>query len=167
MGLDMYLTAEVYIGGAYHEIEPKSISVSNRFKDTNDQKPLIWTTYPTENLEEIRYRVGYWRKANQIHNWFVKNVQCGKDDCSEYIVDKEEINELLDICKDLISSKDKDKALELLPPKEGFFFGLSNPEQEHFWEYYWDDIELTISNLENALEYINKYDACIKYTSSW
>ena len=30
--------------------------------------------------------VGYWRKANQIHNWFVQNVQGGEDDCGIYEV---------------------------------------------------------------------------------
>ena len=34
--------------------------------------------YPHSRIIE---QVGYWRKANQIHNWFVENVQDGEDDC--------------------------------------------------------------------------------------
>ena len=29
----------------------------------------------------------YWRKANAIHGWFVKNAQQGIDDCRTYSVD--------------------------------------------------------------------------------
>ncbi len=47
------------------------------------------------NEEKIKaenfIEVGYWRKANQIHNWFVKNVQGGVDDCGYYGVTKEKL----------------------------------------------------------------------------
>ena len=35
----------------------------------------------------VEIEVGRWRKANQIHNWFVQNVQYGEDDCRKYEVD--------------------------------------------------------------------------------
>ena len=38
--------------------------------------------------------VCYWRKSNAIHNWFVNNIQDGKDDCGLYPVSKEKIKEL-------------------------------------------------------------------------
>lgn len=44
----------------------------------------------------------YWRKANQIHNWFVQNVQSGEDDCGMYLVSKEKLQELVDICKEIV-----------------------------------------------------------------
>ena len=48
-----------------------------------------------EDIESSR-----WRKANQIHNWFVENVQDGIDDCSYHNeVTKEILEELLDICQ--------------------------------------------------------------------
>lgn len=34
-----------------------------------------------EKVKEITEEVGYWRKANAIHGWFVDNVQKGNDDC--------------------------------------------------------------------------------------
>lgn len=46
-------------------------------------------TYPDED-------VAYWRKANQIHGWFVENVQRGEDDCKEYYVSRKRLKKLLD-----------------------------------------------------------------------
>ena len=168
MGLDMYLTAEVYIGGAYHEIEPKSIGVSKRFKNSNNETPVTFDTYPTEDIDSLIYQVGYWRKANQIHRWFVDNVENGIDDNGvPHYVSKEQIEELRELCTELLHSKDQKKALELLPPMKGFFFGATDPEQKGFWEWYWEDLEATLLILDKALYFIEKYDADIKYSSSW
>ena len=46
--------------------------------------------------------VCYWRKANQIHKWFVDHVQNGVDDCGEYKVTEEQIDELRELCKELV-----------------------------------------------------------------
>lgn len=41
----------------------------------------------------------YWRKANAIHRFFVDTVQDGYDDCREYDVDKEVIEDLRERCE--------------------------------------------------------------------
>ena len=46
--------------------------------------------------------VGYWRKANQIHGWFVKNIQGGVDDCGYYKVSKQDVEELLSLCNQVL-----------------------------------------------------------------
>ena len=46
--------------------------------------------------------VADWRKANQVHRWFVENVQDGNDDCDCYQVSEEQLQELLDTCKTVI-----------------------------------------------------------------
>lgn len=48
--------------------------------------------------------VGYWRKANQIHNWFVQNVQGGEDDCEFYEVSQSKLIELRDTCQKVIDT---------------------------------------------------------------
>lgn len=48
--------------------------------------------------------VGYWRKANQIHNWFVQNVQGGEDDCGIYEVSQAKLIELRDTCQKVIDT---------------------------------------------------------------
>lgn len=46
--------------------------------------------------------VGYWRKANQIHGWFVENIQGGVDDCDYYKVSKQNVKKLLNLCNQVL-----------------------------------------------------------------
>ena len=102
--------------------------------------------------------VGYWRKANQIHQWFVDNVQGGVDDCRDAYVERDKLQELLNICK--IVSIDKDKAEQLLPTASGFFFGGTEYD-----EWYYQDIQSTIEILEEALS--DEEADHFEYHSSW
>ena len=56
------------------------------------------TDIKPERISNIIEEVGYWRKANAIHNWFVQNVQDGKDECQESYVDSSKLQELYDAC---------------------------------------------------------------------
>jgi hypothetical protein len=100
--------------------------------------------------------IGYWRKANHIHNWFVKNVQNGVDDCGSYSVSKEQLNDLYKICSAVMENKDS--ASTLLPTADGFFFGSTE-----YGEGYYEDILDTMKILEN----IDKSEENFIYGSSW
>lgn len=107
----------------------------------------------------LEINVAYWRKANQIHAWFVKHVQNGKDDCQEYHVSRDQLQLLVDNCKLVLIQKEE--APNLLPTQEGFFFG-----SYEYDEFYWQDIQDTIDQLEKVLnEYSKDWD--FKYQSSW
>lgn len=47
--------------------------------------------------------VGYWRKANHIHAWFINKVQGGTDDCSYYFVTKDHFLELKEACEKVVA----------------------------------------------------------------
>jgi hypothetical protein len=146
MGLDMYLTKKIYIGNEYRDSD-KQIKISNL------DKSIIL------NQNKISYiieDVGYWRKANQIHQWFVQNIQKDVDDCGEYGVDSNQLKELLKICKEI--KEDNSKASILLPTQEGFFFG--NTEYN---DWYFKDVEDTIAIIEPLIECKEE----IYYHSSW
>lgn len=49
--------------------------------------------------------IGYWRKANHIHAWFVAKVQGGTDDCSYYFVTEEQFLELKETCEKVLALK--------------------------------------------------------------
>jgi len=85
-------------------------------------------------------------------------VQDGVDDCRNAYVTRENLQELLDVCR--IVSIDKDKAEDLLPTASGFFFGNTNYD-----EYYFEDINSTIEILEEALSDENADE--FEYHSSW
>ena len=102
--------------------------------------------------------VGYWRKANQIHRWFVENIQHNIDNCAMYYVSKESLCELKELCEKVL--EDKKLANELLPVGRGFFFG-----SVEYDEWYFKDLEYTVEKLDELLKN-EKYDF-YKYQSDW
>jgi hypothetical protein len=118
----------------------------------------------------------YWRKANQIHSWFIEHCNNGNDECIDIPVSREQLQELYDTCvlvrdnSKLIDGKiqngyvfqggekipiledgktiaDSSVAADLLPSQSGFFFGSTDYD-----EYYLNDILQTIEALKPELE---------------
>ena len=113
------------------------------------------------NPKKVKYVVeeaAYWRKANQIHNWFVQNVQNGIDECQNSFVSREKLEELLDVCKKV--EADNSLAESLLPSASGFFFGGTEYD-----EWYFNDITNTIKYLTEALE--DEEADEFEYYASW
>lgn len=102
----------------------------------------------------------YWRKANAIHNWFVENVQDGEDECNEFIISLDELVLLKEVCKEVL--EDRDKAEILLPTINGFFFGGTGYD-----EYYFEDLEHTVSAIEEIEKTHNSENEWLTYQSSW
>ncbi len=115
--------------------------------------------FAVKDFATLEVQVAYWRKANQVHAWFVKHVQGGVDNCEEYYVTRDQLQLLLDTCK--IIMLDKDSAKDLLPVQEGFFFG-----NYEYNEYYFSDIQDTIDQLESILKDVPA-DWEFRYHSSW
>jgi hypothetical protein len=139
MGLDMYL-----------------------FSTSKDNVVFVKGTNLVSDVLEFKKlnEVGYWRKANQIHNWFVKNVQNNKDNCELYSVSKEKLLELKDVCYKVIEGYNLEE--KLLPTIGGFFFGSIDYD-----EYYYDYIRETIKIIDDILNTIDFDKNFILYNSSW
>lgn len=190
MGLDMYLERIHRNADEYRNVNIDDFDVNSKLYKT--LAPYFHQRgsefYPWTSLFE---EVGYWRKSNAIHKWFVENVQDGEDDCGQYEVSKEQLEGLLDVCKEVL-----DKAVmvpgkiangrrltkfgwediledgmtvlnpevceELLPTQCGFFFGSTNYD-----EFYIDDIKETVSMLTKVLKETNFDEYKIYYSSSW
>jgi len=157
MGLDQYLHAKKYLSSA--EWRPQEL------RDTFSKVVSLMEAEPFIRKDlghaQVEFGVAYWRKANQIHKWFVDNVQGGDDDCGEYRVEREQLQELLDLCVELNKSKTAELAQQKLPPQEGFFFGSTE-----VGEYYWEDISDTIEQLTRVLaETPEEFE--FYYSSSW
>lgn len=111
--------------------------------------------------EEKTEDIAYWRKVNCVHRWFVQNVQNGIDDCEPHDVTKEQLETLLAVVNRVL--KDHNLAATELPPQSGFFFGSTEID-----EYYFQDLEDTKIQLENALnEWQRKAYSHFIYQSSW
>jgi hypothetical protein len=131
MGLDMYLTAKRYIYDFGDD-------------DTALREALAELKVNGMRVKEMSYEAGYWRKANQIHKWFVDNVQGGVDNCAEHLVTHEELERLLELVSEVL--RNRDKAEHLLPTTNGFFFGNALYDESYF-----DDLINTKAIIENLL----------------
>ena len=153
MGLDMYLTAKKYLWSDKDQELSKKINdlieVDGDHEHRFNGSSLV--------VKQIDLEAMYWRKANAIHGWFVENIQEGEDNCNEYYVEREQLEELLAECVSALTSRNNN----ILPPKEGFFFGSTEVD-----EWYWQDLENTVKGLERALTLPEK-EYAFYYQSSW
>lgn len=162
MGLDMYLSKKTYVKRWEHQTPEQKHKVVVMKGDQ---------PHPTVKADRVSYvveEVGYWRKANQIHAWFVDNVQDEVDDCKDYYVEPEKLKELLDICIKIKGYYAKNKkrfreyAKEKLPTRTGFFFG-----DDQYEDNYMYDINQTIEILQDVYEQDDQWFGDYTYQSSW
>lgn len=173
MGLDMYLSRKKYVGAEY---EHRNVKGTIYITIGDKQLPVDF-----DRVSYIEESVGYWRKANAIHNWFVENVQDGVDNCGNYYVSTEQLKKLLDLCKKvkkIAKVKDgeceEDRIIEnaeeieeLLPTQDGFFFGTTSYDG-----WYMQDIDYTIDLLKKLLKEEKELNELgfysdFEYSSSW
>ena len=169
MGLDMYLEIR--------KDEYRSKYYQDKGSDLALEYPKDITEFiptPTDftTSRQTNYVVGYWRKANHIHNWFMQN--CAErdewnnpiDDCSPIEITVGKLEKLLDTCKKVLA--DHSLAETLLPAQSGFFFGSTAYD-----EYYFGEIERTIEIIEPVLKFakhkleIGDYIWEVYYQASW
>ena len=165
MGLDMYLSARKHLS----KINYKALQANDElnynspeavYPQFNDLMELTQLTEVATDMygASVEVTCAYWRKANQIHNWFVTNIQEGNDNCGEYYVSQEKLIELLALCKHSLENKDP----ALLPPQGGFFFGGTDID-----EWYWRDLTNTINQLERIFALPEVDNLSFYYNSSW
>ena len=155
MGLDMYLSKKTYVKNwSFQEKEKQhSISVKLGGKARKDIKP--------KRVSYIVEEVLYWRKANAIHNWFVENCQDGIDECQESYVSREKLEELANICEEVVRTKNT----SLLETTSGFFFGGTEYD-----DYYFEECKRTAKEIRKVLKEEtpeNGYSGDFVYQSSW
>lgn len=157
MGLDMYLKASKYVSGYDFKDGDNTnrLAVMNVLRAAGLPATLLTDDSPSV---EVQVTVAYWRKANAIHAWFVRECQGGRDECQSTHVTKEKVKELLDLCKLVLQTKDA----SLLPPQSGFFFGSTAVD-----EWYWDDLKRTVKKLTAVLQAPAIEDCDLYYHASW
>lgn len=185
MGLDMYLSKKTYVKKWEHQSDENSFDVSIKKGGV---------TYPNIKPERVSYvteEVMYWRKANQIHGWFVNNCEEHTPDV-KYSLDRNQLVDLVSDCKkvlEILNTSPKttkqvvggwkngedymidvevydnvDEVLKILPPTQGFFFGSSDIDG-----WYKEQIEETITTLEEELSATEAdgYGSEYEYYASW
>ncbi len=98
-----------------------------------------------EDVDEVD--LGYWRKANAIHQYFTRKLSPDEEDnCTRIRVTKRDLLDLKRRCQK-INRGGAEVAEELLPTTSGFFFGPTS-----YGEWYMKDIAKTLSIVEETLD---------------
>jgi len=143
MGLDMYLNAKRFL---WHTEDQIGEMVAEALPELKGKR-----------VKEIVAEAIYWRKSNQIHQWFVDNVQDGTDNCGNYYVSREQLEQLRQLILQVLDTKDT----SLLAPVSGFFFGSDQVD-----DWYWQDLRTTEEKIGRVLEeFPAGWD--FEYHSSW
>ena len=155
-------------------------------------RPFYTRKHEDDVFKHIYEVVGYWRKVNAVHKWFVENVQCGEDDCDYHReVTAEDLRNLIAVCTTVISGvklmpgkihtgmtfhngkveqmyedgfvvSNPSICRKLLPTESGFFFGGLDYD-----EYYVADLQETIKICTEALNTTDFSTQMLYYHSSW
>jgi hypothetical protein len=156
MGLDMYLTAKRYISKHFNEGDTeRAEAIQKLFPELEGMAGKFGDNSP---VKEVSIDAGYWRKANAIHDWFVREVQGGEDECKPHYVSRDALRQLKESCEEVLIKRDK--APELLPTTSGFFFGSTDYDS-----YYFQDLQDTIEIIDRCLGLPGAWE--FEYRSSW
>lgn len=118
--------------------EPNQSDCFDLPKEVTDR---VWAEFESDAIELQRklddcYNalysdVAYFRKVNFLLPYF--NYE---ENCSEIVIDKYDVEELIEDCERVLAAKDTDEAEsvadELLPTEEGFFFGNTDYDECYF-----------------------------------
>ena len=169
----MYLYKKTYIRVNYSHRKVKG-EINLTYGDSNTPFKIN-----IDRVSEISEQVAYWRKSNEIHKWMVENIQGGKDDCNEYWISVDQLEELIENCKhdieyietlqvkndekypDYKTFLDVDETKLKLPTQEGFFFGSTSYDT-----WYLNSLKNTIEMLTPLLKEVND-SSDFYYISSW
>lgn len=158
MGLDQYLSASEYISRYDYSDTSDGLDRSENKTFMELVKQFGVDPDPTGFAGlNIDFPMGYWRKSNQIHNWFVENVGEGIDECQKMFVTRDVLTDLKTRCEEVLA--DHSLAEELLPTGAGFFFGSTEYDQ-----YYFNDLKETVKIINRCLK--SKFDY-FEYQASW
>lgn len=167
MGLDMYLFSAPKLEGMDLDDVFKVNSELSRLEKEQDEiyekvKPFIkhFEEYD-RSWNSLMEEMAYWRKANQIHNWFVEILHNGVDEpCFTQEVTKENLQDLYNLCVKVLTKSEHPS--HILSTRPGCFFGHLSYD-----DFYYNEIFETKSLLEILLKHFNFETHYLLYQCSW
>jgi hypothetical protein len=107
MGLDMYLHAENYISQYDYTHNGNTMNRELNIKHYTIDMNSGMGHLPTEGGIRVSKVVLYWRKANAIHGWFVRELANDEDECQRILVSRDNLITLRDLCVNALANRDK------------------------------------------------------------
>jgi len=117
MGLDQYITIR------HKSTNDAYTNFNNYWKLSEEER--AGKRQPKDPAKD--FIIGYFRKHHSIHKWFVNNIQNGVDDCGRYEIQLKDIENLKELCEEIISHVTKEK-------REPKFYTDFNGEQHKVWQ---------------------------------
>ena len=163
MGLDMYLYREQYVSG--WGFNGESTTLYDTILEATGLERCEGSPHAT-----VRVCVAYWRKANAIHGWFVRELAGGVDECQPIHVPIEKLRELRDKAEAMLNVpanfRENVATKGGLTPTGGFFFGSYDYD-----DWYIEDMRSTVQQIDKVLASIpanaNDWDYSFIYQASW
>jgi hypothetical protein len=183
----MYLERSVYVGAYFEHRKVTGMVDITVYTDTKDERKI---DVGLSKISSITEQVGYWRKANAIHNWFIQECADGDEGATRVYVPKEKLKELYNLCDLVLKGSitedgrlhagtrytgdkveevyedgkvivNKELAESLLPTTDGFFFGSTD-----YNEWYLQDLKDTMEILAPILA-LEDDEGEYYYIASW
>ncbi|HHD7898454.1 TPA: hypothetical protein ACOW36_002626 [Enterococcus faecalis] len=118
--------------------------------------------YEKEQEKVEAQAIGYWRKANQIREFFASYAPEQSDiNIEMLIVNEEMLLELKQRIMLCLTERKEKTSSELLPTSQGFFFGSTEYD-----DWYYQDLEISLPIIEKALTAI-KDNKLVFYHEWW
>lgn len=150
MGLDMFIQ-----------------SVPNEWEMPSIAEYASWSMN-LENEDEV-IDEAYWRKFHALHDYFIKEIQEGDDDCLVYRLDYKTIHKLKIIIERILEDKELEESMgnnrgvasKLLPEPS------SIPKKLRYGQSYYESLNSSYSVVKNILEKMKEGKRDFYYRSSW
>lgn len=159
----MYLSARKYISNWDNssEAEKKAYRAILKEAGVAGGSSPVWAPYLF-----VEVSVAYWRKANAVHGWFVRNCQDGVDNCKAHSVSRDQLEDLCQECESALAHRNApdgvDQAKVRLNTSSGFFFGNTDYDDE-----YWYNLGDTVAQVRGVLANKSLEGFEFSYLSSW
>ena len=184
MGLDMYVTIRHKDTqsklDAYEAWENK-YSYEEYELLSDEQREEHCNSEPEYDDDMYGKELMYWRKANQIHNWFVQNCQNGVDDCGRYAITVADLMKLKELCEKILTMTEIKQELRPTYPNgwfsepvyvmqdvrlltdEGIKFASEHlPSRSGFFfgstdydDWYVREVDNTVDLIDDAIDHLN------------
>lgn len=143
MGLDInfYKAKRSKDNETKERLEEIRKALATEYLKSIDERNSILIKELEEENEKINpwNEVAYFRKVNFLIPFFGY-----EENCSNIEIDKYQVEDLIEACKEVLANHDK--ASSLLPTQAGFFFGSTDYD-----DWYFDDVQNVKEKFEEIL----------------
>ena len=105
---------------------------------------------------EVFVLLRMWQRLYQVHYWIVDNIQNGMNDAKYYTMNRDQLQQLVNLCREVLANREKAEELLPLPDTEDLYD-----------ESYFDDLQTIADDITGFLNDPKFKDWEFVYSSSW